>query len=111
MMTEREGQRRFDSPLESEYGSTIIKDSVVSRIAGVAAGEVEGVRMGGSVSRTAGGILESVTGSQRQTRGISAEVGRFETAIDLTMGVEYGRNILELVEQVRDIISERVENI
>ena len=109
-MTEQ-GQQRIDSPLQSERGTTSINDSVVSRIAGVAAGEIEGVHMGGSASRAAGGILESVTGSQGQTRGISVEVGRFETAIDLTVGIEYGRNILERVEQVRDIISERVENI
>jgi uncharacterized alkaline shock family protein YloU len=109
-MTEQ-GQQRIDSPLQSERGTTIINDGVVSRIAGVAAGEVEGIHMGGSASRTAGGILESVTGSQGQTRGVSAEVGRFETAIDLTMGIEYGRNILERAELVRDRISERVENI
>ena len=109
-MTEQ-GQQRIDSPLQSERGTTIINDGVVSRIAGVAAGEVEGIHMGGSASRTAGEILESVTGSQGQTRGVSAEVGRFETAIDLTMGIEYGRNILERAELVRDRISERVENI
>ena len=110
-MTEREGQQRFDSPLESERGSTTIKDGVVSRIAGMAAGEVEGVRMGGSASRTAGGILESVTGSDSQKRGISVEVGRVEAAVDLTMGIEYGRNILELVAQVRGRITERVESL
>src|SRR5215210_7407269 len=111
MMTEREGQQRLDNPLESERGSTTIKDGVVSRIAGMAAGEVEGVRMGGSASRTAGGILESVTGSDSQKRGISVEVGRVEAAVDLTMGIEYGRNILKLVEQVRGRITERVESL
>ena len=110
-MTEREGQQRLDSPLESERGSTTINDGVVSRIAGMAAGEVEGVRMGGSASRTAGGILESVMGSDSQKRGISVEVGRVEAAVDLTMGIEYGRNILELVEQVRGRITERVESL
>ena len=109
-MTEQ-GQQRIDSPLQSERGMTTINEGVVSKIAGVAAGEVEGVRMGGSASRTAGGILENVTGSQGQTRGVSVEVGRFEAAIDLTMGIEYGSNILERVEQVRDRISQRVENI
>jgi uncharacterized alkaline shock family protein YloU len=109
-MTEQ-GQQRIDSPLQSERGMTTINEGVVSRIAGLAAGEVEGVRMGGSASRTVGGILENVTGSQGQTRGISVEVGRFETAIDLTMGIEYGSNILERVQQVRDRISQRVENI
>lgn len=109
-MTEREGQR-FDSPLEGERGSTRIGDAVVSRIAGMAAGEVEGVSMGGSASRTAGGVLESVTGSDSQKRGVSVEVGRTEAAIDLTMGIEYGRNILDLVGQVRNRITQRVESL
>ena len=110
-VTEREGQQRFDSPLESERGITTINDSVVSRIAGMAAGEVEGVRMGGGASRAAGGILESVTGSDSQKRGVSVEVGRVEAAVDLTMSIEYGRNIRELAEQVRGRIIERVESL
>ena len=109
-MTEREGQR-FDSPLEGEQGSTRIGDAVVSRIAGTAAGEGEGVYMGGAASRTAGGVLESVTGSDSQKRGVSVEVGRTEAAIDLTMGIEYGRNILDLVGQVRNRITQRVESL
>jgi uncharacterized alkaline shock family protein YloU len=109
-MTEREGQR-FDSPLEGEHGSTRIGDGVVSKIAGMTAGEVEGVYMGGGASRTAGGVLESVTGSDSQKRGVSVEVGRTEAAIDLTMGIEYGRNILDLVGQVRNRITQRVESL
>jgi uncharacterized alkaline shock family protein YloU len=104
-------QQRPRSPLESERGSTNIGASVVSKIAGVAVEEVEGIRMGGSASRAAGGILESVTGSQCQTRGISVEVGRIETAIDVAMGIEYGRNILQLAEEVRNKVTERVENL
>ena len=109
-MTEREGQR-FDSPLEGEHGSTRIGDTVVTKIVGTAAGDVEGVYMGGTVSRTAGGMLESVTGSDSQKRGVSVEVGRTEAAIDLTMGIEYGRNILDLVGQVRNRITQRVESL
>src|SRR5215210_4347149 len=110
MMTEREGQQRLDNPLESERGSTTIKDGVVSRIAGMAAREVEGVHMGGSASRTTGGILESITGSEAQTRGVSVEVGRTEVAIDLKMGIDYGKNILQTVEEVRRRITDRVQN-
>ncbi len=110
-MTEREDRQRLDSPLQSERGSTIIEDGVVSRIAGMAAGEVEGVYMGGSASRAVGGVLESITGSDSQKRGVSVEVGNVEVAIDLTMGIEYGRNILELVERVRNRITERVEDL
>jgi uncharacterized alkaline shock family protein YloU len=111
MMTEQEDRQRLDSPLESERGVTTISDSVVSRLAGIAAGEVEGVRMGGSASRTAGGILESITGSDSQKRGVSVEVGRVETAVDITIGIEYGSNILELVGRVRDRVTERVESL
>lgn len=110
-MAQREDQQKPDSPLVSERGSTTLSDTVVSKLAGMAAGEVEGVYMGGSASRSAGGLLDSVTGSQSQTRGVSVEVGRTEAAIDLTMGIEYGRNIMDLVARVRGRITEQVQNL
>src|SRR4051812_11550164 len=109
-MTERDHQRPR-SPLQSERGSTTIKDSVVSKVASLAAGEVEGVYIGGGASRAAGGILGSVTGAQGLPRGVSVEVGKVEAAIDLTIEIEYGRNILQLTELVRNRVSERVENL
>jgi len=102
-------QGRYESPLVSERGNTIISDTVVATIAGRAAQEVEGVHMGGSAARAAGGILGSITGSESQTRGVSVEVGAVEAAIDLTMGIEYGRNILRTVDEVRRRISDRVQ--
>ena len=104
-------QQQTDSPLVSERGRTNISSSVVSQIAGMAAQEVEGVHMGGSTSRAAGSIIGNITGSEGQTRGVSVEIGMTEVAIDLTMGVEYGRNILEVVEEVRRRISERVQSL
>ena len=104
-------QQQTDSLLVGERGRTIISDSVVSQIAGMAAQEVDGVHMGGSTARAAGGIIGSITGSESQTRGVSVEIGTTEVAVDLTMGVEYGRNILEVVEEVRRRISERVQSL
>lgn len=109
-MSEQDQAQR-ESPLVSERGVTTIKDGVVARIAGMAASEVDGVHMGGSAARTAGGLLGGITGSESQTRGVSVNVGRVEVAIDLTMGIEYGRNFLETVEEVRRRIVERVEDI
>jgi uncharacterized alkaline shock family protein YloU len=100
---------RYDSPLVGERGSTNISDTVVATIAGRAAQEVEGAHMGGSASRAAGGIMSSITGSESQTRGVSVEIGAVEAAVDLTMGVEYGRNILQTVDEVRRRISQRVQ--
>src|ERR671916_1034471 len=105
------GQQRDESPLLSDRGATIISDTVVSSIAGMAAQEVEGVHMGGGASRTAGGGLGSLTGSESKTSGISVEVGRTETAIDLKMGIEYNKNILQTVEEVRRRITDRVEGL
>src|SRR5918999_1169984 len=104
------GQQRGESPLLSDRGATTISDTVVSSIAGMAAQEVEGVHMGGGASRTAGGVLGSLTGSESKTSGISVEVGRTETAIDLKMGIEYNKNILQTVEEVRRRITDRVQS-
>src|SRR5215212_10682654 len=108
-MSETEGQRN-DSPLLSERGVTTISDTVVSSLAGMAAQEVDGVHMGGGASRAAGGMLGSITGSESRTSGITVEVFRTETAIDLKMGIEYNKNILQTVEEVRRRITERVES-
>jgi uncharacterized alkaline shock family protein YloU len=109
-MSESE-QQRGESPLLSDRGATIISDTVVSSLAGMAAQEVEGVHMGGGASRTAGGVLGSLTGSESMTSGISVEVGRTETAIDLKMGIEYNKNILQTVEEVRRRITDRIQSI
>ncbi len=104
-----------DSPLQSERGTTRIEDSVVSKIAGIAAQEVDGVRMGGGGSQAIGGILSSVTGGSvgggGQSRGVSVEVGAVETAVDLTMTVAYGRSIPQVAEAVRRNVVNRVENL
>src|SRR5215210_5047363 len=103
------GRTSSESPLLSDRGSTIISDTVVTSIAGMAAQEVEGVHMGGGASRTASGMLGSLTGSEGRTSGISVEVGRTEAAIDLKMGIEYNKNILQAVEEVRRRITDHVQ--
>jgi len=108
-MTEERQERSDGSALVGERGNTKISDGVVSTIAGIAADEVPGVHMGGGASRNAGGIMESVTGSQPNSRGISVEVGQTETALDLSMAVEYGRDILQAVDAVRSSVKERIE--
>lgn len=108
-------QRRQDSPLQTGRGSTQIEDSVVAKIAGIAAQEVDGVRMGGGTSQAIGGILSSVTGgsagSGSQSRGVSVEVGEVEAAIDVTLTVEYGKPVPQIAEAVRRNIINRVENL
>ena len=107
-----QAEQRQGSPLDSDRGSTTIEDAVVKRIAGRAANEVEGIHMGGKPSGGAGGVLGRAAGSSGgETRGVSVEVGRIETAVDLTMAVDYDRNILQVVDRVRERVEERVRSL
>jgi uncharacterized alkaline shock family protein YloU len=86
---------------------------VVSKIAGIAAQEVDGIRMGSGASQTASNLLGSITGggSSSQTQGVSVEVGQEEAALDLTLTAEYGKSIPQLAEAVRRNVSNRVESL
>ncbi|MFP5368270.1 MAG: Asp23/Gls24 family envelope stress response protein [Actinomycetes bacterium] len=101
------------SPLQTERGNTTIQDSVVSKVAGIAAQEVEGIRMGGGASQAVSGILGSITGGAggSQTQGVSVEVGQEEAAVDLTLTAAYGKSIPQLAEAVRRNVVNRVESL
>ena len=106
-------EEKSQSPLQTERGSTSISDSVVSKIAGIASQEVDGIRMGSGGSQAVSGILGSITGggSSSQTQGVSVEVGQEEAAIDLTLTAEYGKSIPQLAEAVRRNVANRVESL
>ena len=104
-------EERSQSPLQTERGSTSISDSVVSKIAGIASQEVDGIRMGSGGSQAVSGILGSITGGGSQTQGVSVEVGQEEAAIDLTLTAEYGKSIPQLAEAVRRNVANRVESL
>ena len=113
-MTEQSSQQGSgSSPLQTERGSTSISDSVVSKIAGIAAQEVDGIRMGSGASQTASNLLGSITGGSggSQTQGVSVEVGQEEAALDLTLTAEYGKSVPQLAEAVRRNVLNRVENL
>ncbi len=103
------------NPLQTEKGNTTIQNTVVSKVAGIAAGEVDGIRMGGGGSQTASSILGSITGGSggggSQTAGVSVEVGQEEAALDLTMTAAYGKSIPQLAEAVRRNVINRVESL
>jgi len=91
-------------------GTTKIEDSVVSKVAGIAANEIDGVQLGGSASRAVGGLLDSVTGPS-ESRGVSVEVGEIETAIDIKLAITYGRAIPQVTDAVRRNVVKQVEKL
>ncbi|MFE0043860.1 Asp23/Gls24 family envelope stress response protein [Streptomyces albireticuli] len=92
-------------------GRTTIADGVVEKIAGLAAREVPGVyALGGGFARTLGAVRERVPGGRSNvTRGVKAEVGERQTAVDLDLVVAYGVPITEVAGEVRENVISAVE--
>ncbi len=99
--------------LVTGQGRTSIADSVVEKIAGVAAREVSGVHeMGRGAARAFGTIKEKlpVGGSgPNVTQGVSVEVGERQAAVDIDLVVEYGVSIPDVSQAVRDNVIQRIE--
>ncbi|GAA4207631.1 Asp23/Gls24 family envelope stress response protein [Actinocatenispora rupis] len=100
--------------LTSEHGQTRIADTVVAKIAGMAAREIPGVySMGRGFARRMGQLRSLVPGSSEvslATQGVSVEVGEREAAIDLDVVTWYGQSIVEVSEAVRANVIQRVES-
>jgi uncharacterized alkaline shock family protein YloU len=92
-------------------GRTSIADGVVEKIAGMAVREVSGVHdLGTGLSRTFGAVRERVPGGRSSaTRGVKAEVGEVQTALDLDIVIEYGVSIVEVAHDVRENVVAAVE--
>lgn len=93
-------------------GRTTIADGVVEKIAGLAARDVVGVHaMGSGLSRTFGAVRDRVPGGSRSsaTRGVKAEVGEVQTALDLEIVVDYGVSISDVARAVRENVISAVE--
>ncbi|MFD8807251.1 Asp23/Gls24 family envelope stress response protein [Streptomyces sp. NPDC059597] len=95
----------------ADRGRTTIADGVVEKIAGMAARDVVGVHaMGSGLARTFGAVRDRVPGgSKAVTRGVKAEVGEVQTALDLEIVVEYGYSIGDIARAVRENVVAAVE--
>ena len=94
-------------------GRTTIADGVVEKIAGLAARDVDGVHaMGSGLSRTFGAVRDRVPGGGKTSgvsRGVKAEVGEVQTALDLEIVVDYGVSIADVARDVRENVVAAVE--
>ena len=99
------------SPLVTDMGNTTIAENVVAKLSGIAAREVPGVfGMGNAARRTFDALAERIPGSQTNVSGgVSVEKGEKQTAIDLTIVVEYGTSIVDVAEAIRRNVIRAVE--
>lgn len=92
-----------NGPLATSHGRTTIADTVVSKITGLAAREVNGVHdLGGGATRAVGALRERIPGaSTNYAQGVSVEVGEKQTAVDIDIVAEYGVSISDLATGIR----------
>lgn len=91
-------------------GKTTISESVVTKIASLAAKEVEGVdSLGGALSGAISGVVGRIRGDEHSTPGVNVEVGERQAAIDLSMIVRYPFPIQQTAEAVRDNVIDRIQ--
>ncbi len=115
-MTTSRTPQSGQSLLQSDRGTTTIQSGVVSSIAAMAVGEVDGLdpshggtRLPGDTSPTVGEFVGRLTPGSGRTRGISVEVGEEQAALDLTVNVIYGRPIHQVTNALRQNVIRRVE--
>ncbi len=99
--------------LVTPQGRTSIADSVVEKIAGLAARSVSGVHeMGGRTGRAFTAIKSALpVGSDQASpsQGVKVEVGERQAAVDLDIIVEYGLPIADVAQAVRSNVIRQVQ--
>ena len=97
-----------------EVAATAIKtkltfdDQVVKKIAGIAVSEIPGIL--GLSGNAITNLTDKFTNGSNPTKGISAEVGTKQVAIDLDVIGEYGKNIAQIFEAATKKVAAEVKN-
>jgi uncharacterized alkaline shock family protein YloU len=94
--------------IETSGGKTVIVDSVVAKVAGMAAREVPGVHdLGAGAARVIGTIREAV-GAKDHAQGVSVEVGETEVAADISIVVDYPEALQRVASDVRAAVAQAI---
>jgi uncharacterized alkaline shock family protein YloU len=99
------------SDLETSQGRTTIAEAVVSKIAGLATRQVDGVvGFGSGAARAMSAVRERIPGARSSSsQGVAVEVGERQAAVDLIIVVDYGVEIVELTRAIRRNVIASIE--
>jgi uncharacterized alkaline shock family protein YloU len=93
------------------HGRTVIAETAVAKVAGIAARAVPGVYSLGSVPSRALGAIRDAVGSSDHAAGVRAEVGETQVAVDISLVASYGTPLHSLADQVRASVYRAVEEL
>jgi len=92
-------------------GKTTIDDTVVSKVAGIAAREVNGVHsLGGGAARAIGALRDRI-GQPDHGQGVKVEVGEKQVAADIVIVAEYPVSLQEVADGVRSSVARALQQI
>ena len=125
MMQERQDRQAAERPVAASSsaapvrtagtsgvgGTTKIADSVVARIAGLAAREVPGIHdlTTTGFTQAFGNIAGRMSGQDQMDRGVVVQVGEVECIVDLNIIVDYEASIPQVAEAIRRNVSNRLQ--
>ncbi|WIA96206.1 MULTISPECIES: Asp23/Gls24 family envelope stress response protein [unclassified Curtobacterium] len=95
----------------STSGKTTIDDTVVSKVAGIAAREVNGVHSLGNGAARAIGALRDKIGQRDYGQGVKVEVGEKQVAADVVIVAEYPVSLQQVADGVRSAVARALTQI
>lgn len=98
--------------ISSDTGKTMVMETVVAKIAGLAVREVSGVHalVPWGAGQAISSLAKSLRGAELKDLGVRVEVGTTECAVDARIVTEYGASIPKISDQIRVNVCQRVQN-
>ena len=103
----KEMRNTYTIETEGKIGEVQIADEVVAVIAGIAAMEVDGVSsMAGNATKE----LVAKLGKKTLSKGVKVDVLEGTVTVDISLNLQYGKNIKKTTEKVQERVKASVEN-
>lgn len=98
-------------PTGDSRGKTVIHNTVVAKIAGLAVREVRGVHaLGGGAARALGAIREAISAVDH-SQGITLEVSENQVAVDVSLVAAYPMPLRQVAEDTRAAVITALETL
>jgi len=90
-----------------EFGHVNISDDVIGIITNIAASEIEGVQLQGTLA----GDIAEILGKKNMTKGVRVDINeQDEVQVDLSVVVDFGVVIPEIAWKVQESVKTAIEN-